>query len=147
MTQTHQSPRSLRRFLRHYAEMVIVMFAGMIALGVPADWVLKAFGANIHGQHPTRMLATMAVTMTVPMVAWMRYRGHAWRPNMEMAASMLVPTLAVLILLWTGAATGIGTLMVIEHAAMLACMLLAMVLRADEYAGGHAHGTARPAMA
>jgi hypothetical protein len=81
------------------------------------------------------------------MVAWMRYRGHAWRPNMEMAASMLSPTLAVLVLLWTGAATGIGTLMVIEHAAMLGCMLLAMVLRADEYSGGHTHGAARPAIA
>jgi hypothetical protein len=127
--------------------MVIVMFAGMIALGVPADWVLKACGANMHGQHPTRMLATMAVTMTVPMVAWMRYRGHAWRPNMEMAASMLVPTLAVLILLWTGAATGIGTLMVIEHAAMLACMLLAMLLRSEEYSGGHTHGARRAAIA
>jgi hypothetical protein len=127
--------------------MVIAMFAGMVALGIPADWVLKALGANMHGQHPTRMLATMAVTMTVPMVAWMRYRGHAWRPNIEMAASMLAPTLAVLVLLWTGADTGIGTLMVIEHAAMLACMLLAMVIRAEEYSGGHTHGAAQPAIA
>jgi hypothetical protein len=39
---------------------------------------------------------TMALTMTVPMVASMRYRGHAWRPNIEMAASMLIPTFAVM---------------------------------------------------
>jgi hypothetical protein len=127
--------------------MVIVMFAGMTALGMPADWLLRTFGASMHGQHPTRMLATMAVTMTVPMVAWMRYRGHAWQATTEMAASMLVPTLAVLALLWTGAATGIGTLMVIEHVAMLGCMLLAMLLRSDEYAGGHTHGAPKAAIA
>ena len=40
MTQTHENPRSLRLFFRHYAEMVIVMFAGMIALGMPAEAIL-----------------------------------------------------------------------------------------------------------
>ena len=37
----------------------------------------------------------MAATMTIPMVAWMRYRGHRWQPALEMAASMnLTPQLA-----------------------------------------------------
>jgi hypothetical protein len=138
---------SIRRFFLHYVEMVTVMFVGMFALGMPADMLLRALGASMHGQHPTRMLATMAFTMTAPMVAWMRYRGHAWRPSVEMAASMVVPTLVVLTLLWTGAVTGVGTLMVIEHAAMLAGMLLVMALRPEEYSGGHAHGDAQPAAA
>ena len=73
----------------------------------------------------------MALTMTVPMVAWMRYRGHSGRANIEMAASMLIPTFAVMVVLWAGAAK--GTLMVPEHAGMLACMLVAMLLRRDEY--------------
>jgi hypothetical protein len=77
------------------------------------------------------------------MVAWMRYRGHGWRPNLEMAASMVAPTLVAVALLSTGVATGVGTLMVFEHVAMLSCMLLAMALRWDEYSGaGHAHGAA-----
>jgi hypothetical protein len=136
---------SARRFARHYAEMVAAMFLGMFTLGMPADWLLRALGVSASGHHTTKMLATMAVTMTVPMVAWMRYRGHAWRPTLEMAASMLLPTLAVLVLLWTGVATSVGVLMVIEHVAMLTCMLLAMLGRLDEYAGaGHAHGTTRP---
>ena len=40
--------------------------------------------------------------MTAPTIAWMRYPGHAWRPNMEMAASMLIPTFAVMGALWAG---------------------------------------------
>ena len=30
------------------------------------------------------------------MVVWMRYGGHAWRPNIEMAASMLIPAFVVM---------------------------------------------------
>jgi hypothetical protein len=44
------------------------------------------------------MLLSMGLTMTVPMVAWMRYRGHAWRPTNEMAASMLIPTVVTMAL-------------------------------------------------
>jgi hypothetical protein len=66
---------------------------------------------------------------------------------MEMAASMLIPTLVALVLLWTGAVTGVGTLMVIEHTAMLAGMLLVTALRFEEYSGSHAHGHAQPAVA
>jgi hypothetical protein len=136
--------RSAKRFARHYAEMVAAMLLGMLALGKPVDWLLGALGASsAGGHHTTRMLATMAVTMTVPMVAWMRYRGHAWRPTVEMAASMLAPTAAVLGLLWTGVTTGVGALMVIEHGAMLLCMLAAMFGRLDEYAAAHHHGAAR----
>ena len=77
--------------------------------------------------------------MTVPMVAWMRYRGHTRRPSIEMALSMILPTLAVLALLWSGAVTDIGTLLVIEHVVMLPSMLVAMLLRRHEYTGHHHH--------
>jgi hypothetical protein len=35
----------------------------------------------------------------------------------------------------------------IEHVAMLAGMLIAMLLRRDEYSGGHAHGAPHQAIA
>jgi hypothetical protein len=72
------------------------------------------------------------------MVAWMSYRGHAGRANAEMAASMFLPTFAVVGLLGAGLVTEIGALLVIEHVAMLVSMLVAMLLRPDEY-GAHAH--------
>jgi hypothetical protein len=137
---------STRRFVRHYAEMVAVMFAGMFVLMAPTGVLLSAFGTSWSRLSPAMNTFTMALTMTVPMVAWMSYRGHAWRPNIEMAASMLIPTFAVMCVLWAGIAK--GGLLVPEHAGMLTCMLIAMLLRRDEYSGaGHYHGGARPAVA
>jgi hypothetical protein len=141
-----QTTHSTRRFFIHYVEMVAVMFIGMFALGKPADLLFSALGASTSSQHPAMMLFSMGVTMTVPMVAWMRLRGHAWRPTNEMAASMLIPTLAAMALAAAGVMHG-GPLMGIEHAAMLAGMLIAMLLRRDEYSGGHAHGAPRQAIA
>jgi hypothetical protein len=40
-----------------------------------------------------------------------------------------------------------GSAMVIEHVVMLAGMLIAMLLRRDEYSGGHAHGAPQQAIA
>jgi hypothetical protein len=130
--------RATTRFLRHYVEMVVVMFAGMFVLMAPVGWLFGAFGTSWSRLSPAMNVFAMALTMTAPMVAWMYYRGHAWRVNAEMAASMLIPTFVVMGVLWTGAAK--SGLMVPEHIGMLACMLVAMLLRRDEYScAGHAH--------
>jgi hypothetical protein len=136
---------SVRPFVRHYIEMVVVMFAGMVVLGVPAGWALTAFGSSsseLTHSAPVLMLLGMAVTMTAPMVGWMRYRGHGWRANMEMAASMVLPTFAAIVVLAVGVMTDIGTLLVVEHVAMLLAMLAAMLLRLDEYTHHHGPATA-----
>lgn len=122
---------SSRRFIRHYIEMVVVMVLGMFALGAPANAVVHTSG------RPRLMLAEMAVTMTLPMIAWMRFRGHAWQPCNEMAATMLLPAAGAIGLLALGLVTGVGILMVIEHAVMLASMLIAMLLRRGEYTSQH----------
>jgi hypothetical protein len=135
---TRRESRSTYRFLRHYAEMVVVMFAGMFALYAPAGALLGALGTSWSRLSPAMSTFVMALTMTVPMVAWMRYRGHTSRANLEMAASMLVPTFAVMGVLWAGLAK--GGLMVPEHAGMLTCMLIAMLLHRDEYScATHTH--------
>jgi hypothetical protein len=136
--------RSTYRFVRHYAEMVAVMFAGMFALMAPTGVLFSALGTSWSHLSPAMNTFAMAVTMTVPMVAWMRYRGHTWWANIEMAASMLIPTFAVMGLLWAGLAK--GGLMVPEHAGMLTFMLIAMLLRRGEYSSAHVHGHA-PAVA
>jgi hypothetical protein len=112
--------------------MLIAMFAGMAVLGGPAMLVL--------GEAPAAHLLAMGVTMTVPMVAWMRYRGHGWQPSYEMAASMMIPTAGVIGLLGAGLVTDLGSLMMIEHVVMLPAMLVAMLLRREEYTQRHDHG-------
>ena len=131
------SARSTRRFVLHYGEMVAAMFLGMVALGVPAGWLFSAFGTSWSQLSTAWMLFAMAITMSLPMAGWMRHRGHDWRPTIEMVAAMLLPTVAIMILAWGDVVSGMGASMVIEHVAMLAAMLAAMLLRLDEYAGAH----------
>jgi hypothetical protein len=126
-----------KHFLRHYAEMVVAMFLGMAILALPVRAALAAAGTSLSELGDEAMFLAMALEMTIPMVAWMRYRGHAWRPCNEMAAAMLLPTFAAIALLQTGAASGL--LMGLEHVAMLLGMLVAMLLRPAEYTHG-AHG-------
>jgi hypothetical protein len=136
--------RSTRHFIRHYVEMVVAMFLGMAVLGVPAGWGLGAVGSSwseLNTNAPALMLLGMAVTMTVPMVGWMRSRGHGWRANAEMSASMLVPTAAAIGVLQAGL-LDIGVLLVVEHVVMLLAMLGVMLLRPAEYthhANAHVH--------
>jgi hypothetical protein len=127
------------RFARHYAEMVAVMFAGMLVLGIPAGLALSGAGVELADDAPALLLLGMGVTMTVPMVAWMRYRGHGWAPSNEMAASMMIPTLGVVALLAAGLVEGTGTLLAIQHVVMFPAMLGVMLLRVDEYTHAHRH--------
>jgi hypothetical protein len=122
-----------KTFLRHYAEMLIAMFLGMgVLAGVPAAAGFKLEALELA-------LLWMAFTMSVPMVAWMRYRGHGWAPAWEMTASMFIPSFAAIALLWMGVAEERGTLMAVQHAGMFPAMLVAMLLRRDEYSGHHGH--------
>ena len=130
--------RHTRHFGIHYLKMVGVMFAGMAVLALPAGWLLGAFGSSWNELSTGPMLVLMAATMTLPMVPYMRWMGHGWRPTLEMAASMIVPSVGVLILLASGLVTGEGALLVIEHVAMFIGMWAVMVARPEEYSG-HGH--------
>jgi len=132
MTRTYPVTR-VKRFVRHSVEMVLAMFVGMAVLGLP----LYAVGSGWHElaiEAPAIGFLGMAASMTVPMVAWMRYRGHGWRANTEMSMAMVIPTFAVIALVWADLVTDTGVLMTIEHVAMLAAMAGAMLLRPAEYA-------------
>ena len=117
-----------RTFIRHYVEMVIAMFVGMgVFAGAGALVGFEVEGTEL-------LLLWMSFTMSVGMVAWMRYRGHGWAPCLEMTAAMFVPALIAIVLLWIGLVESEGALMGIQHAAMFPAMLGAMLLRRDEYA-------------
>src|SRR3954454_3833851 len=126
---------SAKHFLRHYGEMVLAMFLGMAVLGLPADWAMRSIGADSDAF----MFLEMATPMTVPMVGWMIYRGHGWRANTQMSASMFVPTSAVIGVLTSGILTDLGVLMAVEHIVMLLAMAGVMLLRPQEYIHHHHH--------
>src|SRR5215216_4836230 len=81
-----------RTFVLHVAEMLAVMFAGMVVLGGAVDGVLALAGTSLSNGSEYVSALVMGFNMTVPMVWWMARRGHPARDNAEMAASMIVPT-------------------------------------------------------
>ena len=88
-------------FWRHFLEMLAAMVVGMIATGAIFVSVvgLKTWD-EVTTRYPTQALLAMAVGMSVPMVAWMLYRGMGWRNSSEMAAAMVLPVIPFLCLVW-----------------------------------------------
>jgi hypothetical protein len=81
----------------------------------------------------------MGVYMTLPMVAWMAYRGHAAARNVEMAMSMIAPSAAAAALAF-GGALSTGAALAVQHAVMVPAMLAVMLWRYAEYARPHGRG-------
>lgn len=134
-THTEISARSggKRFFLRHFGEMLLAMLLGMGALGGLAQLTLVAAGSSLgQTSGPIRVLV-MGVSMTVPMVAWMSYRGHDRARNVEMAGSMIVPSLIAAGLAAAGALDSHGAL-ALQHIVMIPAMLGVMLWRYDHYA-------------
>ena len=107
------------RFLLHFAEMWLAMMAGMFVFHALAPHAMTGALHQIG----------MAVAMTVPMVGWMRVRGHGWRYGPEMALGMLVPWVVVSELANTGIGTVLPWLAEVDGAAMLLGMLAVMLVR------------------
>lgn len=124
------------RFLTHYVEMVVTMAAGMLVLH--PVWELATGGTA-----PTSVLRSvevdtiaMATAMSVPMVAWMRRRGHDWAPAWEMSLAMYAGFFVLYPFLWAGLLDE-SAVMSYGHVLMLAFMLLAMLWRRHEYTAAH----------
>jgi hypothetical protein len=133
MAHSHSLPTGkhhLPPFWRHFLQMLAVMMAGMIVAGAVLLTVvgLKTWD-EVTTQYGTQALIVMAVGMTVPMVAWMLYRGMAWRNTWEMAAVMALPAIPFLCLVWFGVSAQCGPYCVVTVLAMLALMLY----RREEY--------------
>jgi hypothetical protein len=136
------SPRGhaphLSPFWRHFVQMLGVMGAGMLAAG----FIIVRVGGSPSWDaatiaYPTQCLLGMAAGMTVPMVAWMLYRGMGWRNSAEMAAVMVVPVIPFLclVLFDITKSAQCGAYCAISAVAMLALMRY----RREDYATHSMH--------
>jgi hypothetical protein len=124
---------SARKFTVHFAEMVVAMALGMVVLHPLWMLALDAVGAAELMHDPYSGSLIMATNMTVAMSAWMKVRGHRWRPIAEMGAAMYVPFLVLFVPLALDLIDE-GALMLWGHLLMLPAMAVAMLLRPHEYA-------------
>jgi len=136
-----------RRFLRHFVEMLVVMMLGMGVLGVAfRELHVLLFGSGFDAawrDHIGLAPFAMAFNMTVPMVLWVRHRGHSWERGGEMAAAMTLPVLPLLVLYGFDVIPARGVLGG-QMMLMIPAMLGAMFYRKEEYSAPHtAHGHRR----
>lgn len=131
-------------FILHFGEMCVVMCVG--ALGV--NWLLfegvGLISYNLRQEFPVAALLVVAFNFALLMAIWMRFRGMAWRPNMEMAGATLGLGIVLSGMYWFGI---VAKSTLIEFQLMFcfpAClvMLVVMLFRLDLYSGSmrhHAH--------
>jgi hypothetical protein len=126
------------RFLLHFLEMVIAMGIGMAIFGPLKTALVDQGYTALLDKTSIDYQLWMDVFMVVPMVLWMRARGHMWRHGIEMGAAMIIPTACVLLLCragvtdvlpwFTASLTGI---------AMFGGMLAYMLYRREMYTTGY----------
>ena len=116
--------------------MLVAMAAGMVVLH--PVWALATGGVAASSALRSAEVDTiaMATAMSVPMVALMRLRGHAWAPALEMSGAMYAGFVVLYPALWAGALDD-AALMAYGHLLMLVLMLVAMLARREEYTAGH----------
>ena len=127
--------------------MIIAMMLGMCILGMAFRGIHTAlFGGGFDAawrQHTELAVFAMTFNMTLPMVLWMRHRGHTWERCGEMAGAMVLLALLVLVPFWAGAISS-GVVLPLEMGLMLPAMIGVMALRYNEYtthAPAHSEGS------
>lgn len=126
-------------FTRHFFEMCAAMCIGHAALNPVYLWGMGQLGySDAFVQLPELSVLAVAVNMTVPMAAWMRFRGMKWRLNAEMSAAMFVEAMMVIVANWLGIIPQ-GNPVSLMMGLMMPFMLIPMLLRLNAYTGRSCH--------
>ena len=145
-TTTKRAPtktflRKVGHFILHYLEMCLACCVGGVTLGVAFFGGAAFVGfPDLIVEAPYFSTLMLAIILTVPMVAWMRFRHHGWRPSLEMGAATMGLGIIVTVLGTLGLVSVSG---MFEWVASLACpvMLVPMLLRVRLYTGSMNHRT------
>ena len=130
------------RFVWHFLEMALAMQVGGLAFLILLRLIPESSSfapALARGTYLRPIVS--GVLMTLPMVAWMIFRGHGWRPSLEMAAAMLAPVAAIVGLRILGVDNYLPWLAKASCPSMYPAMLAAMLYRRDHYTGQAGHST------
>lgn len=123
---------ALRRFVRHYLELVVAIVAGMVVLDAAESVLLTAIGWTELRARPESAALVMCTNMAIAVVAWMRFRGRSGVATMEMVAAMYVPFVALFPLLWLGVLSATG-LMLLGHVLLLLAIAAALLRHTGVY--------------
>ena len=122
-SRSNSPMQQVARFAWHFVQMFIAMMVGMLPFGL----VLGLLGIrNLSKTQPELFALLMAISMVLPMAAWMRFRmGHGWPRTTEMSLAMIAPTVVIVPLCLAGVlphSAAVGPSMSLMTVAMLADM-------------------------
>jgi hypothetical protein len=118
-----------RRFVVHYLQMLVAMFAGM-ALLMPLSMLLGT-GAGVELQ-----ALLMATSMSMGMAALMVWHRSPVSSIVEMCLAMYLSFAVLLPAHWLGLLSG-EALIILGHVVMLPAMAAVMLRRREEYLDHH----------
>jgi Na+/melibiose symporter-like transporter len=131
--------KRMRHFILHLLEMCLAMCIGWIPLIVLFFWGAARIGYPdlLHRYLELSVLA-IGIILSLPMIAWMRFRRMEWRLTLEMSITTIVLGILLAGLGWLGI---LPRSSLFEWMTALACpsMLIPMFLRLDHYTGGGGH--------
>jgi hypothetical protein len=144
MMETQAPPNRWLETGRLEVEMCLAMCIG----GIPLN-VLFFVGAaqlgypNLIDRFPEFSILVVGILLALPMAAWMRFRGHDRRSNLEMSSTPIILAILLIVVSWRGV---IPRSELLEWMRGLACpvMLIPMLFRLDLYTGHHAVHSRRP---
>lgn len=130
-------------FARHFLEMCaamciggfilngLVFVAGPALLGYP----------DLRQEAPELALLVLGVNYALPMAAWMRFRGMAWRPTVEMSGAMIGLAIVMIGLDWLDVAQQSSVRGWVVGFCGPACvvMVIVMLFRLGLYTGRTGH--------
>ena len=119
-----------RSFVLHLGEMFLAMVVGMAALDAVFEGVLAVAGGSyavLVDDAPTAVALILMFNMTVPMLLWMRVRGHEATEVSVMGAAMVVVGAITVFLLWLSAIDA-AAICGVECGLMIPAMIVAMLL-------------------
>jgi hypothetical protein len=133
----------LWHFARHFLEMCAAMcigggiLNGLVFLAGPA---LLGY-ADLRQQSPELALLVIAVNYALPMAAWMRFRGMAWRPTLEMSGATIGLGVVMIALDWLDVVQQSSVRGWVLGFCGPACvvMVIVMLFRLDLYTGRTGH--------
>ena len=126
------------------------MCAGGAILSLIVSGLLALVGApNLREQLPELGLILIAIVVTLPMAAWMRFRGIEWRPIVEMSAIPIGLAIVLIGAVSSGLASESTLRMTFGTFCGISCvgMFVVMLFRLDLYTGRKGHHMAHAANA
>jgi hypothetical protein len=135
----HQNPTSglstqARGFLLHFLELQIAMGLGAFVCYLVVR-LISGVGSFSTAYRPGTFLFAVGdvLFLTIPVLAWMIFRGHGWRHSLKVALVMISPVAVIMVLGQFTAYDYLTWLLTAGYPAMSLGMLIYMLYRRDHF--------------